>query len=61
MICCAVQTLRQTVEIKAQQRQILERLDEMSIIPEISQQLAEISDADTPAAEDQEKTEKKKR
>lgn len=61
MICCAVQTLRQTVEIKTQQRQILEKLDEISIIPEISQQLAEISDAETPAAESQEKPEKKKK
>lgn len=61
MICCAVQTLRQTVEIKAQQRQILEKLNEMSIMPELSEQLADISDADAPAAEGQENSEKKKK
>ena len=33
----------------------------MSIMPELSEQLADISDADAPAAEGQEKPEKKKK
>ena len=61
VICCAFQTLRQTIEIRSQLKSIKEAIDNISVNQSLSQELSNIIDAEPPAAEEtpQELTPKK--
>ena len=54
--CCTFQTLRQSVEIRKSLKLIAARLDSLPDNPVLPKDLADLCDAESPAAESQEPT-----
>lgn len=58
--CCAFQNLRQSIEIRAQLRQLMETVSRLETSQTLTQAIAEIIDAEPPAADDNQESQNKK-